>query len=142
MKQEELQQKFMELQTYEEQIKLIQQQVGTLAQQVMELNMLENSLGELKDVKKETEILVPLGSGIFTKAKLLNTEEVIMGVGYKIHVKKTISDAKKIVKDQTVEMNKIMQQAEEQLQHIALEAQHIQQDIASEMEKSQKENAN
>ena len=138
MKKEEIQQRFMELQNMEEQIKLIQQHILTMNRQIIELNMLENSLDEIKGTEVNTDILIPLGSGIFTKAKLLDNKEVVMGVGANVSVKKTILEAKKVIKNQVEEMQKIMGQAEEQLQQIAVEAQHIQKDLTSEIEKSEK----
>ena len=142
MKKEEIQQRFMELQNMEEQIKLIQQHILTMNRQIIELNMLENSLDEIKGTEVNTDILIPLGSGIFTKAKLLDNKEVVMGVGANVSVKKTILEAKKVIKNQVEEMQKIMGQAEEQLQQIAVEAQHIQKDLTSEIEKNEKENDN
>lgn len=135
MKNEEIQKKYLELQNFEEQVKLIQQHVIQLNQQIMELSVLESSLDEIKETKVGSEVLVPLGSSIFTKAKLLNNKEVIMGVGVNINIQKSISEAKKVVRDQITEMQKMMKPAEEQLQHIAIEAQQIQQDLASSIEK-------
>src|SRR3989344_3559872 len=95
---EEIQKKYLELQILNMQIKNVQEQFISLQQQLNELNNLEVSLTELKDVKNNKEIFSVLGSGVFVKSKLIDNENVLVNVGDGVLVKKKLNEALDLVK--------------------------------------------
>ena len=95
---EEIQKKYLELQILNKQIKNVQEQFISLQQQLNELNNLEESLTELKDVKNNKEIFSVLGSGVFVKSKLIDNENVLVNVGDGVLVKKKLNEALDLVK--------------------------------------------
>jgi len=95
---EEIQKKYLELQILNKQIKNVQEQFISLQQQLNELNNLEVSLTELKDVKNNKEIFSVLGSGVFVKSKLIDNENVLVNVGDGVLVKKKLNEALDLVK--------------------------------------------
>ena len=105
-KQQELMFKF---QMFEQQIRQIQEQMQAVEQGIIDMTNLIVGLEELKG-KKGKEILASIGKGIFVKANLLS-EELIVDVGGKNFVKKTIPDTVKIIKEQL----KKLEQAKEVL---------------------------
>ncbi len=103
-KEEEKQQKYLQLQMLDQQIKQVQQYLQTFDQQLVEIRNVISSLKELSKLKKGDQILAPLASGIFVKAKLENNNEVRVNVGTNIVVTKNIEDAVKMLQEQEAEI--------------------------------------
>lgn len=99
-KQQEMQRKAMEANLLENQIRQIEQQLMLVNQQFLEIQTLQFNLDELKKIKEERDILVPLGRNVFIDAKLKINDKVLVNVGEKVIVKKSIDGAKKILEKQ------------------------------------------
>ncbi|MEK6817328.1 MAG: prefoldin subunit alpha [Nanoarchaeota archaeon] len=93
LKEQELNFKFQML---EQQIMAIQQQLQAVEQTLIDMTSLHIGLDEIKTDK---EILAPVGAGIFAKAKLIS-EELVVGVGDKNYIKKSIPETKKLIQEQ------------------------------------------
>lgn len=128
-KEQEIQQKYLELQMIAQQVQQLQQQVQELQQQTEELTQLNSNIDDIKKTKKGTPILTPIGAGIFIKTKAEDISKVIMNVGSKVAVEKPLTEAKKIIEAQTKEMEKLITQLEQQLQKSMLYAQVLQQEM-------------
>ena len=122
-KEEEKQQKYLQLQMLDQQIKQMQQYLQTFDQQLVEIRNVITSLKELSKLKKGDQILAPLASGIFVKAKLENNNEVRVNVGTNTVVTKSVENAVKMLQEQEAEItqyrsdtlvkfNEIIKQAE------------------------------
>jgi len=127
MKEEEkkLQEKYMEMKMLEEQIKQIQVQAQTVEQQLMELMATTQSLDDFKKAKEGDKILVPISSGIFTKASLKDNKEFLVNVGANTVVKKDIDSTKKLIEKQVEEMKELHSKINMQMQKLALHASSI-----------------
>ncbi|MFH1331982.1 MAG: prefoldin subunit alpha [archaeon] len=130
--------KYLELQILNQQIKQLQQQIINLENQIIELEVLEDNLNELKKVKEGTEILVSMGAGIFAKAQLKDNKKVIVNVGSSTMVKKEIDEAKTLVTDQVNQMKQIINEITEELEKAAVRIQGAQKEIQEMMESSKK----
>lgn len=84
-----------------------EQNLNLIASSISELRSTLESLRELKHVEADVEILVPMGSGTFVKARLEKPEDVIMGVGADISVKKPIDQALKDLESRVEELERI-----------------------------------
>jgi len=111
--QQELTQKFM---VFEQQIQLIQQQMQAVEQALVDLENIDIGLGELVG-KKDNEILAQVGRGIFAKAKLVS-EDLIVDVGGKNFVKKSIPDTQKILKEQIKKLNDVKEELNKEMEKI------------------------
>ncbi len=131
--------KYLELQILNQQIRQLQQQIANLENQAMELEVLEDNLEELKKVKEGTEILVSLGAGIFAKASLKDNKKLIMNVGSNTMVKKEVDEAKKVVTDQIDQMKTLIEDISMELEHAAVRIQETQRDIQEMAEASKKQ---
>jgi prefoldin alpha subunit len=96
---EELQALMMEAEQYKRQMESINRQMQILETTIEELRGSMNALSALEENKAGTEILVSLGSGSFIRAKLMETEKVIVGVGSALSLEKTIPEARKFFED-------------------------------------------
>ena len=90
---------------FEQQMRQIQEQLQAVEQGILELNELNKGLEELKG-KNGNEILAPVGRGIFAKAKLLS-EDLIVDIGGKKFVKKTIPQTEEMIDKQIKKLEDI-----------------------------------
>ena len=96
---QELEKKILEIRLLENQIVQLEQQIGLLNQQVIELQSTQADLDTIQGVK-EQEALVPLGKDIFIRSKLEPANKVLINIGAKVVIKKDIAGAKKILEKQ------------------------------------------
>ena|SRR3989344_3746066 len=129
MTKEELQRKYFEFQLLDQQLKQIQEQIFLIQQQIQELESLNANLDSISKTEKKSEILSPLGAGVFIKTELKENKEVLMNIGAKTAVLKTIPDAKKLIALQVNELKRIDMQLNEQLQQGALRASALQEEV-------------
>jgi len=128
-KEEKLQKLYMEFQVLEQQIKQLEKQNTMLNNQLMELMMTNQGLEDTKKIKEGTEILTPLSSGIYAKAQLKDSKNLIVNVGSSITVVKDVNSAKKMIEDQIEEIKKLQENLVNQLQNQTMKAASLEQEI-------------
>lgn len=77
----------------------IENQLNLLENKRLELEIVGNSINELKG-QKNKEIMVPIGSGVLMKGTILDDKTVLINVGANILVEKTMDEAKELIKKQ------------------------------------------
>ncbi len=82
-----------QLEMSKKQMEALNRQAEMVEGALMELRATTSALKALKDEKRENEILVQVGSGSYLRAKLDDTENVLVGIGGNLTVEKTIPDA-------------------------------------------------
>ena len=133
MEMEKSQQELMmNLSMFEQQIQHLNQQLQAVEEGIVEMNSLSLALDELKD-KKGEEILSPLGRGIFTRTKLIS-ENLIVDIGGKNFVEKSIPETKKIIKNQIKKLEEVKKDLES-------EVEKMNQELREMFQKAQKENS-
>ncbi len=137
MKQE-IQQKYIELQILNQQIKKVQEQFMFLQQQLAELINLETSLLDMKDTKKDSEIFSSLGSGIFVNSRLADPGNVLVNVGAGVLVTKTVDEAIKLIKVQIENVNKSQEAVKEELTKAAMYSEQLTEELNELASKEQK----
>lgn len=115
--QQRLEEIVNELNLYQSQADLMQQQIEAVRASISELEILENTLESVQN-GKDLETLVPVGAGSFLTAELKNTDDVIMSVGAGVAIKKKMSDAQETITQQKEELQKTMDQMANNLQKI------------------------
>jgi len=122
-KQAEQQEIAIKFQMFEQQIRMIQEQLQAVEQAILELGSLNLSLDELIG-KKDSEILAPVGRGIYASAKLLS-EEFLVDIGNKNFVKKSIPETKKILQEQIKKLEKVREELNGELNKINIELTNV-----------------
>ncbi len=122
---EEIQQKYIELQILNQQIKKVQEQFMILQHQLGELTTLETSMIEMRDIKKDSEVFSSLGSGIFINSKLADPGNVIVNVGAGVLVTKTLDEAMHLVKTQITNINQSQEAVKEELTKAAMYSEQL-----------------
>lgn len=115
-KEKQAQEMYMEYQAIDQRAKQLQKQLELLTGQIVEANSTGRSLEDFKSIKEGTEIFVPLTSGIFAKASIRDTSELLVNVGAGTVVAKDISSAKKLISGQIEEMQKVHKRMAEDLE--------------------------
>ncbi|MBW3004130.1 prefoldin subunit alpha [Candidatus Woesearchaeota archaeon] len=125
----ELQQKYMQLQLFQQQIEQVQKQMQMLDKQFQELHIVKQGLDDLKNTKNGTEILVPISSGIFVTADLKDNKKVTVNVGSDVAAEKTVDQAQELIVKQIDEVAKIKEQLTADLSKMRLQAGVLQQEL-------------
>lgn len=132
-----MQKKYAEYQTIDQRVKQIKEQLEKFEIQIQELNNIHESLMELKQVKNNTELLVPMSSGIFVKAAVQNTDKLIVNVGANIGVEKTIDETANLLAVQQNEIVEYRQQLMEQMQLLVNHAGMLERELTALAESSE-----
>ncbi|MEK6874907.1 MAG: prefoldin subunit alpha [Nanoarchaeota archaeon] len=126
-----IEQRYLQLQMLAEHIKQMQLQLQQLDAQVGELTQTHQALSEFAEVEQGSDILVALAGGIFTKAKLGDSKEIIVNIGGRTAITKTIPAVQDMLSEQISEIRKAEVEMTKQLQTLAVQAEQIQEELAS-----------
>lgn len=107
-----------ELRALNMQAQMISEQLNRIDSGLMEIEYLKNNLDEISSAKENTEILAPISSGIFGKAKLEKNNKLLVNVGNGIVVEKTISETKELLDERITEMNEAREKLLDSMQKI------------------------
>ena len=130
-KEKKTQELYMEFQVLDKHIKQLQNQLEAVTHQLLELHATSNSLDEFKKINTGKEIFVPFSSGIFAKANIKDTSELLVNVGAGIVVKKDIISAKKLIQNQIEEIQKIQKQMINELEKLTSHAAQLERQLQS-----------
>lgn len=104
---QKLEQMVNEINMYQGQLDMLNQQVETVKASLAELTSAEETLTSI-DGKEGTEMFVPIGAGSFVITELKSTDKVIMGLGAGAAAKKSTSEAKDAISSQKKELEELM----------------------------------
>jgi len=130
--EEEFQQYAGLMDYYKNQLQLIEQQFSYLQATINDYSQAKLTIEKMKDEKKGTELLIPIGGGTFSFAQIKDASKILTDVGAGIIVEKTPEDAL-IVLDKRIEalqknqesLTTMSQQINSQMEEISKKAQEI-----------------
>ncbi len=128
-KQNQLQQKVMELQLLQHQMQQIERQTQMLESQAQEMAIVQAALDEFSRCQAGSESFVAVTPGVFAKAKIEQPKNVIVNIGAGVAVEKPIQEAKQMMAEQGVELRKVQTEIIEQLQKLAQRAESVQEEV-------------
>ncbi len=114
---ERLNQLVNELNMYQGQADILNQQMETVQANIADLTIAQETLQTIKD-KKDAETLVPIGAGSFIITEIKNTDEVIVGLGAGAAVKKKITEAEESIQEQKKDLEAVSAKITDQLNKI------------------------
>ncbi|MFZ2456955.1 MAG: prefoldin subunit alpha [Candidatus Altiarchaeia archaeon] len=114
---EEIQALMLEAEQYKRQMESINRQMQILETTMEELRGSLNAISALEENKAGTEILVSVGSASFIRAKLMETDKILVGVGSALSLEKSIPEARKFFEDRVRQAG----EAQEKMRKAALE---------------------
>jgi prefoldin alpha subunit len=117
--EEELRKLSMEMRYLEQTAETLQQRLSMINAAVTDLTFANATLDGIEKEKENTELLVPVGGSSYVKAKLADSNKVIVGLGAGVSVEKTLPEAKAILKERLDELEKTMQSGQQQYAQVA-----------------------
>ena len=115
--EEKLQKLYVEFQMLSQHIKQLEEKTTALNNQLMDLAVTNQSLEDMKKLKQGTEILVPLSNGIYTKAEIKDSKNVIVNVGSNVTTVKDIDSTKKLIEAQIEDVKNLHERLVNELQN-------------------------
>lgn len=122
---EDLQNLVVQFQILEANLKALQERAVILTERIEEIEKTKIAIEDLKQTKP-TKALIPLGSGNFISGTIENTENIIVGVGSGVAIKKKKEDALAILESRLKEIEEDLRNITNQSTNIALELEKIQ----------------
>ena len=101
-------------------LNMLEQDAKQIEQQIAELQNLKIALGEIEKAKEKDEILASLGKNIFVKMALLS-KDLLVNVGAKTVVKKSIPETKKLVENDIAKLSELKDKIAVEFQGIVQE---------------------
>lgn len=89
----DIQEKFVLYQLLNQRLEEIKQHATMIQHKMIEFETSRLALSEMRSVKPESEILIPVGSGIYTFGKSSAPENVLIDLGAGVVAKKTMEEA-------------------------------------------------
>ncbi len=117
--EEELRKLSVEMRYLEQTAETLQQRIGMVNAAVSDLTFASMTLDGIVTEKENAELLVPIGGNAYIKAKLADTNTVIVGMGAGVSVEKTLAEAKVTLKERLDELVKTMNAAQQQFNQVA-----------------------
>jgi prefoldin alpha subunit len=98
------QERYIELQMIDQQVKQLQKYLQAFDQQLVEIRSVVGAVQEFSKLKKGSMIFAPISNGIFIKAKLEDNESLRVNVGNNVVVTKTADEAIALLQSQEAEI--------------------------------------
>lgn len=102
----EIQESVQRIRLMEAQISSLQQQAVAISNALGEIGTTRATLGAMRGLKKESEALLPLGSGIFVHGTMGKQDKVLVDVGAGIVMEKDLEEASKILDSREADARK------------------------------------
>ena len=97
----------------------LQQRISMINAAITDLTYANMTLDDIEKEKQGAELLVPIGGSSYIKAKLANTDKVVVGMGAGVSIEKTMPEAKEIVKERLGELETTMASVQQQFAQVA-----------------------
>ncbi|MBN1377280.1 prefoldin subunit alpha [Candidatus Woesearchaeota archaeon] len=103
--------KYLELQLIQKQVEEIKSILERFDEQIMQIENLIYDLQDFRKLKKGDNILIPLASGIFAKAKLTDNNNLKVNVGKNTVVEKDVLSTVDMLENQMQEISSYRNQS-------------------------------
>lgn len=113
--EEELRKLMMEIRILEGSVNTIQSRLRVVNAASEDTMGATKTLESVKDEKKGTEILVPVGAGSLLKVEITDVEKTVFGVGAGVCIEKSIESSIKDLNERQEELEKLSNSQQQQL---------------------------
>ncbi len=107
----------------------IKERIDDVDEKLAEANELRRALHDLQDVEEGSEALVPLSSGVFLKAELLDTSTLKVNIGSGTVVEKSIPETQEMVEEHIADLERLRSEIEQDYDDIVTRADRLSQEI-------------
>ncbi|NOR85119.1 prefoldin subunit alpha [archaeon] len=131
------QSKMLQLEMLKEQGQQLSQQKSQISMQLQEIEYSKNTIADLKNAKKDTELMIPIGTGMYVKGKITNLSDIITTIGGSVAVGKSLSEVDAIIKERESQMLDLEKQINIELEKLDAEGRAL----VSELQKDESKTA-
>ncbi|MEM3445741.1 MAG: prefoldin subunit alpha [Thermoplasmata archaeon] len=135
MKDEEVQAYLMQLEEYEKNMNVLASQQEIMRRSLEEHLKVLETLRNFSKLEKETEILIPLGAGVFLPGNSRNLDRVIINIGANIFIEAKMDNAREMVEKRVEGIKEALEKISRQMSAIQREAGKITEMLREEEEK-------
>ncbi len=114
--EEALRRLVMELQILQEKAESLQSRMGLTNSALNELHVVTDTIEGLKQEKKGSLILVPIGGGSYLKAKIEDSKRLIVGIGANVAAEKSVDEAQEGYQTRLLRLETVRKSLQQQLE--------------------------
>ena len=103
-----------------QEIQQMQQQLNFIKQEYTELAAVSESLKNLEETTEGSEMLMPIGGGIFIKTSIKDSENILMNIGSNVVVNKSLNETNGIIENQLKELKNAAESLENEIANIII----------------------
>jgi prefoldin alpha subunit len=133
-----LQQILAQLDSYRGMTGIFRDQISGMSAAMNEITMTIATIDTLKDMKKEAEIMVPIGSDSFVQAKLVPSAKLVSGIGAEVVVERTAEEAIAALKAKAVDLEKALKETVAEIEKLEKKAEALRPEAEQLLEKLNK----
>jgi prefoldin alpha subunit len=117
--EEELRRLSVEMRYLEQTAETLQQRISMVNAAITDLTYASMTLEGIETEKENAELLVPIGGNSYVKAKISDTNKIIIGLGAGVSIEKNLPEAKVTLKERLEDLTKTMNAAQQQFGQVA-----------------------
>jgi prefoldin alpha subunit len=125
---DDFQNKIVHFQMLEANLKALQQKAEEANQRIEETHATRSAIEDLRNVKP-SQALIPLGSGNFVMGRVENSEDIVVGIGSGVAIKKTRDEAIEALDATMKELEHALEDMKSQIMGTALQMERLQEDL-------------
>lgn len=137
--QKKLQQTIIELENSRSATEILREQINILASSINEIMATTETIKGIRKLEPGTEILVPIGSDSFLRAKITETDRVVSGLGADVMVERESERAISALEEQRKEFEQSIGKAREELERLTKRIEELRPEVERLMAKVRKE---
>ena len=126
--EEQIREKALQFQLMQTNIEILQERENLLAQKLEELHRTKLAIEELEATKKG-DAYIPIGSGNFILGKISDLDNILIGIGSGLAIKRNRKDAVGIVSDRMGDLEKELKDISSHGQETLTKLMKLQKDI-------------
>lgn len=138
--EEDVEQKYLELNLLDSQMKQAQNQIQAIEEQMIQTTISVQAINEIEKLNKDSEVLIPITPGVFAKGRIVNTKELIVSIGADTCVTKTPADTKKMLQEKIDELKSYNQRLLLHIQQLNEAAVKVESQLKELVDKANKAN--
>ena len=111
----------LQLEMLKEQGQQLSQQKSQILMQLQEIEYSKTTIADLKNAKKDTELMIPIGTGMYVKGKITNLSDIVTTIGGSVAVGKSLEEVEVIIKERESQMMELEKQINLELEKLDAE---------------------
>ncbi|PSH00208.1 MAG: prefoldin subunit alpha [Nanohaloarchaea archaeon SW_4_43_9] len=137
--QQQAQQQMQQYQQIQQQMEEVEDFIEQVQGNIEEMDETMKAINQLEDQETGSEILVPIGSGVFVTGELKENDKVVANIGGEAFEKKDLDSAENLIQKKRDEFEDTKEELHSTMQELQQQMQQIQQQIQQQREGASEE---